>query len=103
LNHGALHLLEEYHWPGNIRELRNMLERIVAMAQREIVSAAFVKKLLEVDSITNVTGECVSEEVKRIEDTLNSCEGRIGDTAKALKISRSTLWRKMNNLGLKTK
>jgi transcriptional regulator of acetoin/glycerol metabolism len=43
-----------------------------------------------------------SGEAKEIITVLHSCEGRIGDAAKALNISRSTLWWKMNNLGIKT-
>jgi transcriptional regulator with PAS, ATPase and Fis domain len=36
----ALHLLEQYHWPGNIRELRNVLERMVALSAGPVLLRA---------------------------------------------------------------
>jgi len=101
LSRGALRILEEYQWGGNIRELRNVVERIVAIAQQAVVSAAFVKKMLGVE--TKIPYDYTSGEAREIMAALHSCQGRIGDAAKTLKISRSTLWRKMNNLGLNTK
>lgn len=98
---GALKLLEAYRWSGNIRELRNMIERIAAMAQRETISVDFVKKVL---GATNPWGgdkvRC-SAEAQRIVEALERCNGKISETAKLLEVSRSTLWRKMNRLGIK--
>ena len=35
----ALRILEDYHWPGNIRELENTIERAVLMADEEMITA----------------------------------------------------------------
>lgn len=102
LSRGALKALEDYPWAGNIRELRNVVERIVAMAEREIVSTAFVGKLLGIDNRNANSKETYNEEARQIMNALTSCNGKISDAAKLLEMSRSTLWRKMNRLGLKT-
>ena len=60
-----------------------------------------MKKMLGVE--TKITHDDTSGEAREIMAALHSSKGRIGDAAKMLKISRSTLWRKMNNLGLNTK
>jgi len=101
LSRGALKVLEEYQWFGNIRELRNVVERIVAMAQREAISGAFVKNLIGVENPVNISKDPCSEEARKIMHALNSCNGKISDVAKMLEMSRTTLWRKMNSLGLK--
>lgn len=47
---GALNLLENYSWPGNIRELQNLIERIFVTADDEVISEDFVGQFM-------VTGE----------------------------------------------
>ncbi|MCX7780402.1 MAG: sigma 54-interacting transcriptional regulator [Negativicutes bacterium] len=99
LSRGARRVLEEQRWAGNIRELKNIMERIVAIARQEVVSAAFVKKML--DMKTRNSHDNITEEARAIMAALDSSGGRIGDAAKMLQINRSTLWRKMNSLGIK--
>ena len=98
LSKSAIKVLEDYAWPGNIRELRNVIERIAALAQRDIVSAAFVGKVLHIDS--SCTEDEKSQEEKDIIAALHSCKGKIGDAAVILKMSRSTMWRKMKQYGI---
>jgi len=101
LSTGALRVLENYSWPGNIRELRNIMERVAAIAQREVVSTSFISQMLAVEqgAITESTDE--NEEAARINKALGDCDGKIAEAAKFLKMSRTTLWRKMNQLSIK--
>lgn len=98
MSKAAIKVLEDYAWPGNIRELRNVMERIVALSQRDIVSAAFVSKVLHIDS--SATEGQKSQEAQDIIAALRSCKGKIGDAAIILKMSRSTMWRKMKQYGI---
>lgn len=98
ISKSALKLLEDYMWPGNIRELRNMVERIVALSQRDTISAAFVSKILNIDNSN--TANQNSQEAKAIVAALQSCDGKISEVAEFLNVSRSTLWRKMKRLGI---
>lgn len=50
LSPDALNLLEVYPWPGNIRELQNMVERLAVSADNETIDAHFVSKFLSVGS-----------------------------------------------------
>lgn len=92
----VLKVLEEYSWPGNIRELRNIVERIVALSQKETINAAFISKILNLDNGSSQD----NQEAREIAAALESCNGRVGDVAKLMNISRSTLWRKMKRLGI---
>ena len=94
----ALKVLEGYPWPGNIRELRNVLERMVALSRRETISAAFVNKILDLDTMHLSIDD--KEEKNGIITALRTCDGKVGAAAELLKISRSTLWRKMKHYGL---
>ena len=47
----ALELLARYHWPGNIRELENTLERAVLMADGELVTAEDLALFLQADGV----------------------------------------------------
>jgi transcriptional regulator with PAS, ATPase and Fis domain len=99
LSRGALAVLEEYHWGGNIRELRNVFERICALAKRDTIGASFVKRILCLEQPLH--GSTVAgAEATDVAEALSRCGGRIGDAAKELGVSRSTLWRKMNRWGI---
>ncbi|MBI3037593.1 sigma-54-dependent Fis family transcriptional regulator [bacterium] len=43
----ALHLLKQYHWPGNIRELRNLLERLFAENETDVIGIRSLKEWAE--------------------------------------------------------
>lgn len=96
---GALKVFMAYGWPGNIRELRNVIERIVALARRETVSGAFAARVLGIAQPAVDDREL--EQAREIARVVESCNGRLSAAAEQLKISRSTLWRRMKRLGLK--
>ena len=105
LSPGALRYLERLEWPGNIRELRNMMERIVAMSKRENISAGYVKSLLQ-NSFPQTAehgNPRRTREEKRLREALTICGGDLDKTAHTLGISRVTLWRHMSKYSVNRK
>ena len=101
----ALELLESYDWPGNIRELENIIERLVVLnddiiteeATREIFDEqaggnpySWQENHEDVDSLEEV-------KKKHIYKILTQCNGNQTLAASKLGISRTHLWRIMNN------
>jgi two-component system response regulator HydG len=92
----ALDLLTSYHWPGNIRELRNVVERAVVIARGRMIGAeelTFVNPRADIGSMVSMTLQ--EHEINQIKATLESCNGNILRASKQLGIDRSTLMRKM--------
>lgn len=94
----VMELLQEYTWPGNIRELRNVLERAVLLSRGQPLAPEHFSGLdlshLLVDQKRNL------KDLDDIEcDHIQAVMKRFGDdtkkTAEALNISRATLYRKM--------
>ncbi|WP_257351648.1 sigma-54 interaction domain-containing protein [Pseudalkalibacillus decolorationis] len=97
-------ILKDYHWPGNIRELRNVLERIVLLQQGPAISAKdasfFYPKLRKSRSQTTAGIATIKEnERELIQESLQNSESR-AEAAKSLGIDRSTLWRKIKEYKL---
>ncbi|MBN8945465.1 MAG: sigma-54-dependent Fis family transcriptional regulator [Rhizobiales bacterium] len=88
-------------WPGNIRELRNRIERAVALTQGDwlMPSDVFPQRsgspnLPSVDDGSLAAARDAAE-ARRIESALKETSGHIGEAAKLLGISRTTLWERM--------
>lgn len=97
----AIDLLTSYHWPGNIRELRNVVERAVVIARGRMIGAeelTFVNP--RPDAVCAAAATLRDLEINQIKATLESCNGNIVRAAKRLGIDRSTLMRKMKRYQL---
>jgi transcriptional regulator with PAS, ATPase and Fis domain len=97
----AMEILTRHPWHGNVRELQNSVERIVAVCQQDSVQADMVLQMMKEDDVTESfpmnAGVTAAE---RIRQALLEARGRQSEAAKLLGISRSTLWRRMKSLGL---
>ncbi len=95
----ALKRIEMYDFPGNVRELENMIERAVVVGNGKEIR---LKDLpLEKDIITD-SNESLSEiEKKYILQTLNNCDWNISRSAKTLQVDRVTLYNKIKKYNLK--
>jgi DNA-binding NtrC family response regulator len=116
LSHEALVALQQYPWPGNIRELKNVLDRAVVLCTGGVINAEHValdrprrpaNTLQSGDTVRlddALTGrpfrdERVAER-QRIIDALEACAGNQSRAAKLLGISRATLVVRLNFYGL---
>jgi two-component system, NtrC family, response regulator AtoC len=99
INSAALKRLEEYEFPGNVRELENMIERAIVIGNNKEIH---LKDLpLEKDVISNPTESLEDLEKKYILQILNKHGWNISRSAKVLKVDRVTLYNKIKKYGLK--
>ena len=103
----TLDTLAGYHWPGNIRELRNVLERVLLLSSGadEIGPAHLPAEMLDLSArgASGADDELSLEEIERrhIVRALAHQGGNRSRTAKSLGISRATLYDKLGRYGLK--
>jgi transcriptional regulator with PAS, ATPase and Fis domain len=97
---GAFRLLEKFDWPGNIRQLQNTIERVAVLCKEPLISEAMIAQCLDVPDKKAGQHNIVSQEIDEILQALVKAKGRHNEAAKMLGINRSTLWRKMQRLGL---
>jgi two-component system response regulator AtoC len=106
LSDAARNMLAAYDWPGNIRELRNSLERAVVFSKAEILGPEDLPENVRASAGgpgSGVSGlrslEAVEKDV--IAATLEATHYRIGEASQVLGISRKTLLEKRKKYGLK--
>jgi DNA-binding NtrC family response regulator len=98
IDSGALKRLEEFTFPGNIRELENMIERAIVVGNGKKIS---LKDLPLGKEIVNTTAESLDDlEKNHIYQILAKYNWNITVAAKALKIDRVTLYNKIKKYGL---
>jgi len=99
IDSAALKRLEEFNFPGNVRELENMIERAIVVGNGKRIS---LKDLpLEKTILSNSIESLEDLENTHILQILNKYSWNISRTAKALKIDRVTLYNKISKYGLK--
>jgi DNA-binding NtrC family response regulator len=98
-------MLGAYHWPGNIRELRNALERAVVVSSNDRLDPEnFPENIRAAGGVVGSPTDLRSlEDVERevIAATLEAMHFRIGRAAEILGISRKTLLEKRKKYSLK--
>ena len=97
----AIRTLQHYAWPGNIRELRNVIERAALLARGEVVSMADLR-LVPVSTSPPALEDMNLEDAERIliRAALKRHTGSVAEAAAALGLSRSALYRRMEKLGI---
>ncbi|MCE5228938.1 sigma-54 dependent transcriptional regulator [bacterium] len=109
LTQGALDTLMRYHWPGNMRELENILEQASAFCDDSRIDVEHIpirpsSVALDATSARPLAGLTLDEiERLAIEQTLDACGGNKARAARQLGISEKTIYNKISRLGLKTR
>jgi len=112
----AMHCLENYNWPGNIRELRNVVESAVSLTNaKTIVAASLPEYISKLRPNFHVEAEVahhpmpldgdlkhIMQHVEReiILEALDKCHGNRTEAAMLLGIHRTALYKKMHKLGI---
>ncbi len=91
---------EKYSWPGNLRELQNIIRRAVLLSTGDYVQQNVLpQELFEINS-TNTELSLSENEKEAIIAALERTQNNKSEAAKLLKINRKTLYNKLNLYGL---
>lgn len=103
----VINVLMNYDWPGNIRELQNVLERAMNMAWGDVLEVSHLSGFLDNEGLTtNSSGGSPASagslkekkkftEKEAIKEALQICQGNRVLAARLLNISRNTLYKKL--------
>jgi len=93
----ALEVLKNYHWPGNIRELENIINRIMVMTDRPVIDVQDLPSLMRfsVPREKGFTRTLIEVEVEYVKNVLASVDGNKTKAAPILGIDRKTLREKL--------
>jgi transcriptional regulator with PAS, ATPase and Fis domain len=102
IDESAMEVLLNYDYPGNVRELENILEHALIICRGDTIEKKHFPLWLLKDAPQTSAGETgngsarrVWDEKERIVDALRRCRWNKSQTARALNMDRTTLWRKM--------
>jgi DNA-binding NtrC family response regulator len=101
ITESGLTVLENYSWPGNVRQLQHMLERLTILAPQGRIDDAAVREAIELteprDSASDSLADTEADQIRRV---LSATGGNKSRAAKILGIERKTLYRKLERMGL---
>jgi Nif-specific regulatory protein len=105
----AIDMLMAYHFPGNVRELENAIERAVLVCDSNVIHSHHLPPTLQTaevsDTVTSLTLKSAVEAFERglIQDTLKSTKGNIAKAARQLDSTERILAYKIRNYGIDPK
>ncbi len=101
LTASGLATLENYSWPGNVRQLQHMMERLTILAPQGKIDEVAVKEAIELteprDSASDTLADTEADQIRRV---MAATGGNKSRAAKILGIERKTLYRKLERMGL---
>jgi DNA-binding NtrC family response regulator len=101
LTESGLKTMEQYTWPGNVRQLQHLMERLTILAPSGRIDEQAVKGAIEATEPREQSGETLAgTEMEQIRRVLAATGGNKSRAAKILGIERKTLYRKLDRMGL---
>jgi two-component system, NtrC family, nitrogen regulation response regulator NtrX len=102
----AMRLLQGHDWPGNVREIRNVVERLMIMVAEDEIDPVHLQ-IRATDQGTAWGGALTTLKEARegferryVEQVIDSCGNNMSQAARVLGLERSHLYRKLRSLGL---
>jgi DNA-binding NtrC family response regulator len=101
LTDSGVKAMEEYSWPGNIRQLQHMMERLTILAPGSRIDDGAVRQSIDqMDSRDHASDSLADTEAEQIRRVMAATNGNKSRAAKVLGIERKTLYRKLERMGL---
>ncbi len=101
LTTSGVEVLENYSWPGNVRQLQHMMERLTILAPQGRIDEPAVREAIELteprDAASDTLADTEADQIRRV---LAATGGNKSRAAKILGIERKTLYRKLERMGL---
>ena len=99
----GLKAMRNYSWPGNVRQLQHVVERLAILAPSGRIDQAAVEQAIEIaeprDNASDTLADTETEQIRRVLTVTNGNKSR---AAKILGIERKTLYRKLERMGTPT-
>ena len=102
----ALRLLQAQDWPGNVREIKNVVERLMIMVAEDEIAPAHLqarppdRDLAWGGELTTLKEAREQFERRYVEQVIGACGNNMSQAARVLGLERSHLYRKLRSLGL---
>jgi DNA-binding NtrC family response regulator len=104
VSQAAMDIMLDYHWPGNVRQLENVIERAYALGVGETIEPSDlppeVLNFGETKNLGNVNLNLRENEIQIIKQALRKANGNKSEAAKLLGINLSTVYRKIDKYGI---
>ncbi len=104
VSHDAMDAFMEYHWPGNIRELKNAMEYSFVTAESPVIQPYHLPKKISFPSpVKTVPKKEEPNEKRQLIQALKQTNGNQSKAAILLNINRVTVWNRMKKYGIDLK
>lgn len=101
LSDDAVRLLKSFSFPGNIRQLKNIVERAVLMSGKPIITAKDIEPLNNSSANAVPQNVCLEDQERRsITQAMKVYDGNISKVAEALGLSRAALYRRLEKYNI---
>ena len=106
INKAAAEKLQQYNWPGNVRQLENLIERASAFCENHTITPDDLigdigQYQTSAEGMTGLAGQTLAEiEKSAIQQTLVLCGGNKAESARKLGITEKSIYNKMKRHGL---
>ncbi|MDP2562589.1 sigma-54 dependent transcriptional regulator [Psychrobium sp. 1_MG-2023] len=104
LSRSAAQSLEQHSWPGNIRELSHLMERVLFTCKSGVIESSdlMLAPVVELHRDSLDSPELTLDEIEKqaLINRLKQCQGNATETAKSLGLSRSGYYRRLSKYGL---
>lgn len=108
---GALTVFKNYEWPGNIRELENVIERLIALTEKETIDEEMAKQAIQGGNFSSIPSKPITQdndlrealesyERDLITKAINEANGNRNRAAKKLSLTRQALHYKLKKYGI---
>lgn len=94
----VLEVFKNYNWPGNLREMRNVVKRATLLCQSEFITLEHIPVELSpqpAPTVEDLAMKRENHEIRLIREALAKCHHNKSEAARLLKIDRKTLYNKM--------